>query len=70
MFCTHTEGPHHDCRYVEERNKLIPVAERLALQAVGEPPPGFDDPAYDARFGVAFLRAMDLLWRAPKAVQS
>ena len=28
--CGHTEGPHHDCDYVDAVNKLIPVAERAA----------------------------------------
>lgn len=38
MTCRHHEGklgsgqlapPVHDCRYVDERNKLIPIAERV-----------------------------------------
>lgn len=33
--CCHTEGPHHQCGYVDQVNSLIPVAERLAFETVG-----------------------------------
>lgn len=44
--CTHTDGPQHDCRYVDARNALIPSAERFALEAcrmrgIPENGPGF-----------------------------
>lgn len=48
--CTHPEGrredgtplpnDRHDCAYVDARNALIPQAERLAAEAVGDAGPG------------------------------
>lgn len=63
MTCNHTEGPGHDCAYVDARNALIPAAERLTDQAVGPLAP--DATPFDvARWGATFLKTMDKLWRA------
>jgi hypothetical protein len=32
--CNHSEGPQHDCFYVERRHTYIPVAERMANKYV------------------------------------
>lgn len=34
--CGHREGAHHDCDYVNEINKLIPFAERHAIDAAAK----------------------------------
>lgn len=57
MPCRHTEGPLHDCEYVNARNELIPDAVFLADEEVGAD-------ADAEEWGVAFLKAMDRLWRA------
>lgn len=64
MSCHHTEGPGHDCSYVDARNALIPVAQREVLRALG---PALDDhDAHSVRyakdFSRLFFRAMDRLW--------
>ena len=50
----------HDCRYIEERNALIPAAERLATTTAGE---------NAGRWTQVFMTEMDRLWktRAPAA---
>lgn len=35
MGCKHEDGGKHDCRYVDRRNALIPIAEARANLAVG-----------------------------------
>jgi len=30
MFCFHTEGKYHDCKYVDWRNKFVDKAEKYA----------------------------------------
>lgn len=49
----------HDCRYILERNALIPRAERMALKQTGLDNKG----KVTGSFSRAFMRAMDDLWR-------
>lgn len=58
--CGHTEGPGHDCAYVEWRNSLIPHAERFADTAVGRVTDE-DAPEARDRWNRAFLAQMDRL---------
>lgn len=36
MYCNHTEGDKHDCEYVINRNRLIPMASLRADILAGE----------------------------------
>lgn len=54
----------HDCRYIAERNALIPEAERIALLAVAYLP---DDETRQKAWPRAFLEAMDDLVRKRRA---
>jgi hypothetical protein len=61
-------GWRHDCRYVQARNALIPLAERLADEQV--PPPGRSHVAHiwdSAAWDTAFLLAMENLARSARA---
>jgi len=53
--CRHSEGKQHSCSYVDERNKLIPEAEReaWAIIRVKNLPHG--------AFGREFMAAMERL---------
>lgn len=60
--CRHSEGRHHDCEYVDARNKLIESAETRTHREVGirwELDTTEDHDAWDA----AFLRNMDTLYK-------
>jgi hypothetical protein len=57
--CRHTDGPEHDCSYVDARNALIPAAERHANKFV----PISSDSEFAARWTLAFMTEMDRLWR-------
>lgn len=69
LGCRHTEGlddqgnpvrfDRHDCAYVEARNRLIPEAERRAMERVGAEV-GL---ARSNAFSRFFFEEMDLLWR-------
>jgi hypothetical protein len=63
MACNHTEGPGHNCAYVDARNALIPEAEAEADLFERVRSPGRPSMADDARWGGAFLRAMERLSR-------
>lgn len=52
--CNHTDGGRHDCRYVDERNDLIPDAERLANGRADR---------NTVAWSREFFKAMDELWR-------
>lgn len=39
--CTHTEGDCHDCTYVQAVNALIPRAQQMACELVGESSPEY-----------------------------
>lgn len=64
MSCAHTDGQHHSCAYVERRNALLPAAEAMARRETAALLGTAD---YDLWYGVALLRAVDLLWSAPHA---
>jgi hypothetical protein len=36
--CDHSEGPKHDCDYVDWRDSLVPLAEAVANAALGAAP--------------------------------
>lgn len=48
LDCKHSDGPFHDCDYVDARNKLIPKAWGEAKKAAGD----------GANFGRAFADTM------------
>lgn len=56
MSCIHSEGPKHDCLYVDMRNSLIPTAEGFANGQAG----GWCQKNRN-KWAVAFLAAMDKL---------
>lgn len=64
--CTHPEGPHHDCDYVDARNSLIPQATREAAESLARKHPGqrFIPPAlWASEFCDAMERLAELRFR-------
>jgi hypothetical protein len=57
--CRHTEGPRHDCRYVDARNELIDTADRIARREVERLP--LSDGAKENRAASVFIRVMQEL---------
>ncbi len=60
--CRHTEGARHDCRYVDQRNRLISRAWQEASASV----PAID-PGRDARVTREFMDAMNRACGTPNA---
>jgi hypothetical protein len=66
--CKHTEGLYHDCDYVEQRLKLIPIAEREASKLypsvfLTNKTAKFDEwETWSKKWDQAFLVIMDRLY--------
>lgn len=63
MNCPHTEGPGHDCAYVDQRNALIPLAEERTALLIGDEPRGsvLAGKAWRERWSFTFSSEMDRL---------
>lgn len=61
--CRHTEGPGHDCAYVDLRESLIPEAERLATAHVLSVDPSEAEPRRTDEWTRRFMVEMDRLVR-------
>jgi hypothetical protein len=67
--CNHTEGPYHDCLYVDQRNSLISVAVVMASNLHPRPANTTNEVLLDhwrKKWDASFLSAMDFLWRKDK----
>jgi hypothetical protein len=62
--CRHTEGPHHDCDHVDERNAIARLAEERADRAVPAPGTGASEDVlegYRREWRRVYLEEVELL---------